>query len=650
MSQPGLHNPALSLELSELPVTQYFDRWGCCDCCKKKEDEAPSDTEEEKGQYSRVSSHDDDDEEDENTAKQHNQEAQKVLISEQCLDQTVKKIVNNLSWVNATLLAVAMKNTLSLEFPDVSDEKAAANNAWIYFIVIFVIGIILAVTPRAFEDLTEMKRELELQEAEIHKINHDETEHKERPALEDSGWNSSKIYDFIEVEVDDLVEKFEDLFIPTLSNTVSMAWRDAAKCTFALIIVTPSATATAYFFYALFMTTFGLYLVIRIGGVYEEKEQEMVEYLHSFDERFQSQNEQKKELLKFAFRRRSIKLTQSVVKFAIAWSWRDCINTFIHAIYGSTDGNLVMQQWGYFITIALFVSVAFSFSDQFHILVPKNASPEEQQLWLTDKSRLIVNDVLYDNLRFVVGMALFDALIVSLESLSGTDLSLSVICLFYWTIAIGGICLSVVGTHHVQKWELRNKIAQKGLAQAMFDTFERLYDPTCALHEEGDADFVPMILDTTVFELVDVTVSGLGIAGSMATTNAIRYTINVITMESGLYDATDPDTMQQGVWVIWLSFLICLTISTFITAYFARMVQAAKRARRKLFRRFNKDDKKEMTKRTLDEIEEEEEEEKHTRKRASTKAEDIYIADDHDAGHDLGGDHGGGDDGGGGDR
>lgn len=276
----------------------------------------------------------------------------------------------------------------------------------------------------------------------------------------------AKIYNFVEVEVNDLVEKFEDLFVATLSNTVSMAWRDAAKATFTLIVGgSTSATATAYFFYALFMTTFGIYLVIRIGGVFDKKEREIIKYLEEFDDRFNTPNEEKKQLLKFAFQKRSIKLTQTVIKFAIAWSWRDSINAFIHAIYGSDATDPIAQQWGYFFTIALFVSVAFSFSESFYILYPKNAkTPEEQQAFLKDKSRLQVNDVLYDNFKFVVGMALFDALMVSLESLgTGSTVSNGVQCFLYWIVAVGGISLSIVGTHYVEKWGLRKKIAHKGI-------------------------------------------------------------------------------------------------------------------------------------------------------------------------------------------
>ena len=73
------------------------------------------------------------------------------------------------------------------------------------------------------------------------------------------------------------------------------------------------------------------------------------------------------------------------------------------------------------------------------------------------------------------------------------------------------------------------------MVQALFDTMERLYDPEQELHFEGDADFVPMIMDGALFELINVTVFAMGIAGSMGTTNAVKYTINQITSGSGGY-------------------------------------------------------------------------------------------------------------------
>ena len=116
----------------------------------------------------------------------------------------------------------------------------------------------------------------------------------------------------------------------------------------------------------------------------------------------------------------------------------------------------------------------------------------------------------------------------------------------------------------------------------MFDTVERMYDPTCSLHVEGDADLVPMIVDTSMYELVYVTVFGLGIAGSMGTTNAIKFTINDMTSDK-FYDLRHPNEIASGVWAIWLTFALCLAVTTLVTGYFARMIGLVKMSRRKLF-------------------------------------------------------------------
>ena len=161
----------LSLQVTDLPVTQYFtERWNCCGCCKKSQGYAQMDEdillEEDKSLTTGRSMSRSKSSSKSPRKSKRDQAAQEKLMAEQCLDATVNKIVNNLSWVNATLLAVAMKNTLEIDFSGVGDDYAAANNAWIYFFVIFIIGIIIAVGFRVFEDINEMKRELELKTEE----------------------------------------------------------------------------------------------------------------------------------------------------------------------------------------------------------------------------------------------------------------------------------------------------------------------------------------------------------------------------------------------------------------------------------------------------------------------------------------------------
>ena len=66
------------------------------------------------------------------------------------------------------------------------------------------------------------------------------------------------------------------------------------------------------------------------------------------------------------FTKRTILLSSTFIKFAIAWGWRDFIVALITAVYGEHDE--VSAYWGFFGVIAVAVAVSFSFSDSFHIL------------------------------------------------------------------------------------------------------------------------------------------------------------------------------------------------------------------------------------------------------------------------------------------
>ena len=140
----------LSLQVSDLPVARYWHRWTCCIRSKSKSTSYANLLEDEDG----------------NTSEDKQKKAQETMVAERCLDATVDKIVGNLSWVNATMLAIAMKNSLNIQFSYTDEYHAAANNAWIYFFVIFGASLLLIWSFRLVEDLDEIERELELKTTE----------------------------------------------------------------------------------------------------------------------------------------------------------------------------------------------------------------------------------------------------------------------------------------------------------------------------------------------------------------------------------------------------------------------------------------------------------------------------------------------------
>lgn len=153
----------------------------------------------------------------------------------------------------------------------------------------------------------------------------------------------------------------------------------------------------------------------------------------------------------------------------------------------------------------------------------------------------------------------------------------------YWASAICGMSLSVLGTHFITKWELQRKIANQGLMQAVFDTMERFYDPNCNIHNEGNA-IVPSLCDSTLFEMLSVTIYGWGITGSLLCSKAITYTI--YSAVPGWDDVEQDDGVvkdKEQIYVIWLALLICFAITFAMTAYVGRLLNGIQRARRSLF-------------------------------------------------------------------
>ena len=193
-------------------------------------------------------------------------------------------------------------------------------------------------------------------------------------------------------------------------------------------------------------------------------------------------------------------------------------------------------------------------------------------------------------------MSWFDSLALTLDFSNANYIYTT---MGYWIIAIGGVSLSVIGTHYIKKFKLRKKISYKGLTQAMFDTFERFYDPNCLLHDENHRDMVPQIVDNTFFEILSVTIYAWGIAGSLSVTKAVTYTVYraVPGWQDMLQNGPTTDNSlnnKENIYVLWIATLICLLITLALTAYVGRLVSVIKEARRSLFKKLFKQKQKQL--------------------------------------------------------
>ena len=91
--------------ICQLPLCLYFHRWRCCFWCKPKKAFKSLEADNT-----------------ENRNKTATEKAEEALIYEECLDATTIKLVEQNGWVNATMFAFALRTTIYIDFPEVSDE------------------------------------------------------------------------------------------------------------------------------------------------------------------------------------------------------------------------------------------------------------------------------------------------------------------------------------------------------------------------------------------------------------------------------------------------------------------------------------------------------------------------------------------------
>eukprot|EP01084_Bolivina_argentea_P301819 520809_1 len=395
--------------IAKLPVIAYFERWKCCICCKRQ------------NIYNSLM----DDNNSANKNKTTTDKAKEALIYEECLDATTDKLVDNSSWVNANMISLAFTTTIFIQFPgSVKDPKNICKNAWIYFFVIFILSITSLFIPKCCVKTDTLRQELKLKKQEndaaesnnrmIELNDCNETQEYKESEEEKQIRMEMKIFLFVEHEVNDLISKFEILTCATLSNTVAMAWRDAAESTLAVITNSTYITTSVYFYYATVMTIVGIYIVVRLNKLYDAKETAIIQYLENKNNT-NTDNSERNKLLRFSFIKRCVNLIVSMIKFAIAWSWRLSVDAFIKSIYGETDGNVspVITQWSYTFYLTLFVSVLYAISEDYYIVYPRNV--DAQKRYGTNTARITTNDIIYDNLRFVIGMSWFDSLMATMQ-------------------------------------------------------------------------------------------------------------------------------------------------------------------------------------------------------------------------------------------
>lgn len=523
------------------------------------------------------------------------------LIYENALKKAYQDITVNLSWINASLIAEAFKNTFEIY---VNKHRLYK---WVLFIIVFILSVLLSMLPQLIDSTEELKQELDLtkenefaargdieyiekQREKIENIRkkacgekRKNAEKQSRHFLHDKHRISGRILQFVEVEFDIFKEQSEALLLAILGNFVAITLKDAIY--YNLISLHVEYQFKVFLGFSVVLTIVGVYATIRTGTFFDNFKDKSYEKLEECEKRIENgKNEYNRQLkailLRFSFVKRFIRLFQYTLAFILAWSWQQTVKWMTLTSYGGTTEDLV-GIIVYVVIVTFIVAFLESMNNVYFIFYPRNESMQKN--YHKSKSRGVLNRMLSKNIRYVVGLGWFTfinyLLIINLK-----QVAIKYYALYYWLLSIFLIILSVIVQFYIKKHNLQQKIETKGITQTVFDSFENFFDPKYVLHakdDKNDINEITYIIDHILVKSIDLIGYGLGISGSLTIMYAVKYLLYSINHQ---YYTIDSDTIEsKGIYALWIATLLSFLVSVGIMAYFGRIVKFVERKRKGLF-------------------------------------------------------------------
>jgi len=537
------------------------------------------------------------------------QKAKDKLIFEKTVDTTVNNINGSFSWASAGLLNTACQATLALDSAQLSD---VAQN-WVYFIIIYVVGVLAALIEHSLESPERIYRELEVtvpaKKAAMgdKKAIKEEKAKKKKAKEENRNANSSsitRVLKFVKIEGNELLDTMENLFLAIISNVSILALNAAATATFLVIVgdTSGSQLVAAQWMFVLVMLLITMAGALRSGELLDKLDLRIYAYVQQH-----GLENSKSELLKHSTIKRVFKLLQFTFSNVLAWTLRAALKTTVLSIYsnddGSSNGESVAAIWTYTLVVTLLIANLNTLTGRHYWLYPKDEFVEFQ---LHTAKRNFIGDVLYSNLQAVVGIAWYDALLETPESFTGIDLETHRVWILY-VEAFVLLLASNIGTGYWTHAKLNFKANTVGAAEALFDAFDNWFDSDGVMQDaddkqdkddeesgsggsgDGDDDDdnngkMKRMRRRESFwleflkSLIDLLLFALSFASGWLVAAAVKATVTK-SYEKVYTTDTVVDSGSNVVWTLWLAFFIALVVSAVVMAFLTGVVKTAREAK-----------------------------------------------------------------------
>jgi len=540
-------------------------------------------------------------------------EAHDKLIWEKTVDKTVESINGSWSWASAGLLNTACQATIALD-----GRKGLSDVArnWIYFICIYIAGVLVAVAEHSLESPERIAKELELTAPQKKAAMGDQQALKKQkeiakqaaaePASDDRLTTLRRMLKFVSIEGLVLLDNLENLFISTISNVAVLALNAAATASFNAILEDTKASGSTvitaqwvFVFVVAWITMFGS---LQIGQTIDKMDVAVYDYLQEH-----GAENSKTKLLQHSTIKRIFKLLEYSFSLVLAWTIRNALKATILSIYGISSGESLRALWIYTVLVTVLVTYLNTMTKRYFWLYPRDDFVELQ---LSTDRRKFFGKVLYSNLQAVVGIAWYDAILETPEALSDEDLEKHRIWIL-WLISVFLLFFSSFMTGYWTKAKLEFRANSVGPVEAFFEAFDNWFDPHMVLsngklmlsgdgnrdgragdddnngkdkarrrRESFEMEFLECLVDLVLFSL------------SFASGWLIGAAVKALVIRSyGKVYSTDTvdDTSGNIVWTAWLAFGIAMGFSTVLMTVLSNSVSVIRKKKHEILDRWKKE-------------------------------------------------------------
>eukprot|EP01083_Nonionella_stella_P310435 1102861_1 len=470
-----------------------------------------------------------------------------AVIKDEAVVATTELIIGLMAWTNASVLHTVFVSTFYVS------DWSNIGNGWLLFLISLIAALSITMFPLFWIDVhSDAFKKLILAE-------HEEKNDTEHPFF----------------------AKAEYLLQASLGFVVSMTLRDLAMLIFEEeIIESRHLDSAAYILYAVVWTLFGIWVTIHITN----KQNRLKKYLiQSGSLEGDTRDQNNNVLMHFAIKQRYTALIVLTITYVMAWSWRGAIDSFILAMYGGTKWT-TSQVWVYCLITTVTIAFFVSLSVHFYCLYPRDT--HSQALYGKSQTVKETNQLVYENCKFVVGFAWFDAIKVSVYSGSTQSIWFNVFVL-YWLVAFALIFVSIYATHKFNEKMLKEQMKKIGVIEWVMKTKTTLQrimteknmtDGVLDDHEQEQEGYVqyeaPVICSTFAVRLITLTFESWSVTGAVFVAVSVMYTVLAVYDDVASYSVSwgyDRDT--TGLWLQWVFALVVLCLTALVMLHLRRITR-----------------------------------------------------------------------------